>query len=130
MMLRLIKRFIAWLVLLISHAFTTAARPAGMWREVEVDGQVITAYELTVGEMRSWLVTASDPREFNLLDRMLFKEHEVTVDDLVLMSTATRAFIETTTASELAKLAEAVRDTNPFFFQFRQGLKSLAATSP
>lgn len=129
-MIRLIKRFIAWLVLLISQALTTAARPAGMWREVEVDGQVITAYELTVGEMRSWLVTASAPREFNLLDRMLFKEHEVTVDDLVLMSTATRAFIETTTASELAKLAEAVRDTNPFFFQFRQGLKSLAATSP
>jgi hypothetical protein len=130
MMLRLIKRFIAWLVLLIGQALTTAARPAGMWREVGVDGQVIIAHEITVAEMRQWLLDMRKAEEFVLLDNLLFREHEVSINDLLLMSSATRAFIEGTTATELAKLVAAVKEVNPFFFQFRQALNALNHPNP
>lgn len=129
-MLRLIKRFIAWLVVLVSQALSTAARPAGMWREVEVDGQVIVAHEITVAEMRQWLLDMRKAEDFALLDNLLFREHEVSIKDLVLMSSATRAFIEGTTATELAKLVAAVKEVNPFFFQFRQALNTLNQPNP
>jgi hypothetical protein len=129
-MIRLIKRFIAWLVVLISQALTTAARPAGMWREVEVDGQVIIAHEVTVAEMRQCLLDMRKAEHFNVLDALLFREHEVSIKDLVLMSTATRAFIEGATATELAKLVAAVKEVNPFFFQFRQALVTLNQPNP
>jgi hypothetical protein len=129
-MLRLIKRLIAWLVVVISQALSTATRPAGMWREVEVDGQVIIAHEVTVAEMRQWLLDMRKAEEFALLDNLLFREHEVSIKDLVLMSSATRAFIEGTTATELAKLVAAVKEVNPFFFQFRQALNALNQPNP
>jgi hypothetical protein len=46
------------------------------------------------------------------------------------MSSATRSFIEATTATELAKLVAAVKEVNPFFFQFRQVLNDLNQVSP
>jgi hypothetical protein len=129
-MIRVIKRLIAWLVLLIGQALSTAARPAGMWREVEVDGQVIIAHEITVAEMRQWLLDMRKAENFDVLDALLFREHEVSIKDLLLMSSATRAFIEGTTATELAKLVAAVKEVNPFFFQFRQALNALNQPNP
>jgi hypothetical protein len=129
-MVRLFNRFIAWLVLLISQAVSIAARPAGMWREVEVSGQIIVAHEITVAEMRQWLVGMQTAASFNVLDATLFRDYEVSINDLVLMSSATRSFIEATTATELAKLVAAVKEVNPFFFQFRQVLNDLNQVSP
>jgi hypothetical protein len=125
-----LKRLIAWLIIQIGQAIPAAPRPAGMQREVVVDGVSITAFEITVAEMRRWLVDARQAVEFDLLGVTLFKQYEVTVDDLVLMSTATRAFIEGATGSELVKLVEAIKEANPFFFQFRQDLRVLASGNP
>jgi hypothetical protein len=129
-MLRLIKRIIAWLVLLIGQALSTVARPAGMWREVEVDGQIIVAHEITVAEMRQWLLDMRKAENFDVLDAVLFRDHAVSIKDLVLMSSATRAFIEGSTATELVKLVTAIKEVNPFFFQFRQALDTLSQTNP
>jgi hypothetical protein len=125
-----LKRLIVWLIIQIGQAMPVAPRPAGMRREIVVDGVAIIAFEITVAEMRSWLVAARQAVEFDVLGATLFKQHEVTVDDLVLMTTASRAFIEGATGSELVKLVEAVKETNPFFFQFRQDLKALASGNP
>jgi hypothetical protein len=125
-----LKRLWAWLIIQISLVIPSTPRPAGLQRDVVVDGISITAYEITVAEMRRWLVATQAAADFDLLGAMLFKQHEVTIDDLVLMSSATRVFIEGSTGSELVKLIDAVKETNPFFFQFRQSLKALANGNP
>jgi hypothetical protein len=123
------KKLFAWVVRTIQAA-ASQPRPAGFSKSVEIDGVEIVAHELTVGEMRQWLVAAQTLQEFDMLSRFLFHDHEVTVDDLVLMSSASRGFIESATASELVKLVAAIKDANPFFFQFRQRLKALAQANP
>jgi hypothetical protein len=125
-MMPMLKRFRAWLIFQISQAIPRLPRPAGLQREVVVGDITIIAFEITVAEMRRWLVDTQKAVVFDLIGATLFKQHEVTVNDLVLMSTATRPLIESCTASELVKLVEAVKEANPFFFQFRQGLTTLA----
>lgn len=120
MLKSLIKRLSAWLVRLSHAVDRLAPQRAGLTREVTIAGLRITAHEITVAEIYNWLRDLRKATEFDSIDALLFAEQEVSLSDLVLMSNASRATLQSIPPSELLLLVEKVKEANPFFFQLRR----------
>lgn len=110
---------------LTSVSLGMAREHSGHKIEVDLDGVIITVHEATVMEIRSWLKSLREAKTFDVIDSMLFEAEEVTISDLVRLSDAPRSIIESFPPSQLIKLAQAVKEANPFFFRFRQNLFKL-----
>ena len=80
-------------------------------------GQVVTVRELTVREVRDWLVAdpAPDP-----LRAYVFEDFSL--DDLARMSDVAPEALESYAPSELAPLVQAAQSLNPHFFRPRADL--------
>lgn len=101
----------------------------GITKTIEAGGGSITARELTVMEIRNWLRQQSgiDSKPFDMVDELLFSDHQVTVNDLLMMSDASAEVIYSLPPSEVLLLISACREVNPVFFQLRHRLTALAS---
>jgi hypothetical protein len=119
---KFLKTLLAWLTT-VSRGM--AVERAGLKIEVDLNGLIVTAHEATVIEIRNWLKGLVSARPFDNIDQLLFQAEDVTLTDLVNLSDASRTTLESLPPSLLIKLAEAVKEANPFFFRYRQTLFKL-----
>ena len=89
-------------------------------RLIELPGLSVTARELTVAEVRAWLVESEAGAPVDPLRSMVFED--CSLDDLQRMSDATAEALEGFTTSELEPLREACKALNPHFFRVRAAL--------
>lgn len=93
-------------------------------RLIELPGLPVTVRELTVAEVRAWLVEAEAGAPVDPLRAMVFDD--CSLDDLARMADVSAARLESFTAGELAPLHEAARALNPHFFRVRAALTRVA----
>lgn len=89
---------------------------------VRVGDKTVTVHELTVAEVRTWLLAEEQapPQEeaaIDIVEDGLLPD--VTFGDLRRMSDIPENVLEAATPSELAELAEVVKRVNHFFFDLR-----------
>lgn len=89
-------------------------------RLIELPGLSVTARELTVAEVRSWLVESEAGAPVDPLRAMVFDD--CSLDDLARMSDAAATSLEGFTNSELEPLRDACKALNPHFFRVRAAL--------
>lgn len=99
--------------------------------KIQVDGIPVTVKELTVAEVRHWMmdmIEREKPTEDNLvatvLDQNLFSE--IGLSDIIRMTDLNRTQIDHFTPSELKMVIEQCKVLNPDFFGMRGRLLSLA----
>ena len=120
-----------WLESLLQRFGIKAWRPAGyagLTRQVEVGGMMVTAHEMTTLQTRNWLKAQSRAADFDVVDSMLFERFEVTAADMLAMSDITRRQLDAITPSMAEGLAAAIKEVNPHFFQMRQRLIGIGTT--
>lgn len=93
-------------------------------RSVTLGDRAVTVKELTVGEVRAWVVEVEtgatvDPLHALALDAC-------SLADLARMSDIAAGELERYTPSELAPLVTACRELNPHFFRVRAALVATA----
>ena len=93
-------------------------------RVIDLPGATVTAMELTVAEVRCWLVEAESGAAVDPLRAMVFED--CSLDDLARMTDADAEMLEGFTASELAPLYDAAKALNPHFFRVRAALTRVA----
>ena len=93
-------------------------------RTVELAGRTVTVRELTVGQVRDWLVEVESGKRVDPLQALAFDGFGL--DDLAQMADATAADLEAYTPSELQPLIDAARGLNPHFFRVRAALSGVA----
>lgn len=93
-------------------------------RLIDLPGLPVTVRELTVAEVRAWLVEAEAGAPVDPLRAMVFDD--CSLDDLARMADAAADVLEGYTASELAPLYEAAKALNPHFFRVRAALTRVA----
>ena len=84
-------------------------------RVVDLVGLVVSVRELSVSEVRAWLMEIEAGAPFNPFHTMLFDTFSLA--DLVRMSDASLAQLEALTPSELEPLISVARSLNPDFFR-------------
>lgn len=97
---------------------------AAATRVVELAVTKVTARELTVTEVRSWLVEAEAGLPVDPLGALVFDD--CSLDDLARMSDAEPAALEALTYGELLPLHDACKALNPHFFRVRAALQKVA----
>ena len=88
------------------------------------DDVLVTVKELTVGEVRNWLLDAETGVEGDPLHALVLEE--CSFDDLARMSDIDARALEGYTPSELAPLVAAAKELNPHFFRVRAALAGVA----
>lgn len=96
----------------------------GATRIVELPGVKVTARELTVAEVRSWLVEMEAGTPVDPLGSMVFDD--CSLDDLARMSDAAADSLEGLTYSEILPLRDACKALNPHFFRVRAAVQKVA----
>ena len=96
----------------------------GATRIVDLPGVKVTARELTVAEVRSWLVEMEAGTPVDPLGSMVFDD--CSLDDLARMSDVTAASMEMLTYGELLPLRDACKALNPHFFRVRAAVQKVA----
>ncbi len=91
---------------------------------VELAGTQVTVKELTVAQVRDWLVEIESGVTVDPLGSMVFED--CSLDDLARMSDATAAVMESLTYSELLPLRDACKALNPHFFRVRAAVQKVA----
>jgi hypothetical protein len=93
-------------------------------RLIDLPGLPVTVRELTVSEVRSWLVEVESGAPVDPLRAMVFDD--CSLDDLARMADVSAARLEGLTGSELAPIYEAAKALNPHFFRVRAALTRVA----
>lgn len=93
-------------------------------RLINLPGLPVTVRELTVAEVRSWLVEAESGAPVDPLRAMVFDD--CSLDDMARMVDVAAAALEQFTNSELEPLRDACRALNPHFFRVRAALARVA----
>lgn len=83
--------------------------------KIEVAGISVDVYELTVSDIRAWLVHAGESDD--LIGNMLFDDFSLS--DIVLMTSITERKISKLTPSEIEMLKEGCKKVNPNFFALK-----------
>jgi hypothetical protein len=96
----------------------------GATKVVELAGAPVTVRELTVAEVRTWLVEIEAGIAVDPLGSMVFDD--CSLDDLARMSDATATGMEALTYGELLPLRDACRALNPHFFRVRAAVQKVA----
>lgn len=80
------------------------------------DGNVAQVREMTVGEIRAWLVSKTPDAQGDLVDSMLFKD--LAIPDLVNMTNLVKEDLDRYPPSELrTKVIAKAKEVNPDFFE-------------
>lgn len=87
----------------------------GLEKVVEVADISVKIRELTVKEVRSWLINAGDDKD--IVGQLLLDD--CTLNDLSIMSSLTAGKAEKLTPSELEEIKEGCKAVNPHFFNLR-----------
>ncbi len=93
-------------------------------RAVDLPCGKVTARELTVAEVRTWLVEVEAGTEVDPLGSMIFDD--CSLSDLARMSDVDPAALEGLTYGELAPLRDACKMLNPHFFRVRAAMQKVA----
>lgn len=93
-------------------------------RTVELPGRLVTIRELTVAEVRAWLLETEAGAQVDPLHALAFDDFGL--GDLARMCDATADDLEAFAPSDLAPLVEACRALNPHFFRVRAALTGAA----
>ena len=93
-------------------------------RAVDLPCGKVTARELTVAEVRTWLVEVEAGTEVDPLGSMIFDD--CSLSDLARMSDVDPDALEGLTYGELAPLRDACKMLNPHFFRVRAALQKVA----
>jgi hypothetical protein len=93
-------------------------------RAVDLPCGKVTARELTVAEVRTWLVEVEAGTAIDPLGSMVFDD--CSLSDLVRMSDADPDALEGLTHGELLPLRDACKVLNPHFFRVRAALQKVA----
>lgn len=80
----------------------------------------VTIKELSVGEIREWLAEMQKGVNVGYIDALLIDG--VTLQDLERMSSLTMEQIDKLSPTQLARVADAARERNSHFFEFRQSV--------
>lgn len=96
----------------------------GATRIVELPGGKVTARELTVAEVRTWLVEMEAGAPVDPLGSMVFDD--CSLDDLSRMSDASAESLEGLTYGEILPLRDACKALNPHFFRVRAAVQKVA----
>lgn len=91
---------------------------------VDLSGRLVTVKELTVAEVRAWLVETEAGLHVDPLHALAFEDCGLA--DLVRMCDATAEELEAYAPSDLAPLVEACKGLNPHFFRVRAALSGAA----
>ena len=97
---------------------------AAATRIVELSGVKVTARELTVAEVRAWLVEAEAGAPVDPLGSLVFDD--CSLADLARMSDVDTDAFEGLTYGELLPLHDACKALNPHFFRVRAALQKVA----
>ena len=89
-------------------------------RLIELPGLSVTARELTVAEVRAWVVEMEAGTPVDPLRAMVFED--CSLDDLARMSDRSAEELERFSVSELEPLRELCKALNPHFFRVRAAL--------
>ena len=85
---------------------------------IKIAGIQVDVRELTVAEVRNWLVgAAADLADNDVVGQLLFDD--CTVSDLTKMSSLTARQVNKLTPSELNEVREGCKAVNPHFFELR-----------
>ncbi len=95
-------------------------------RIVRVGDRPVTVKELTVGEVRAWVVDVEAGATIDPLHALALDE--CSLSDLARMSDIAAADLEAYAPSELADLVAACKALNPHFFRVRAALAATART--
>jgi len=91
---------------------------------VELSGLSATVRELTVAEVRAWVVEQEAGAAVDPLRAMIFDD--CSLDDLARMSDISAETLEGMTYSQLVPLRDACKGLNPHFFKVRAALLGVA----
>lgn len=89
------------------------------------DGRIVTVRELTVAEIRAWLLEGERPKatDPDVAEVMAALYHpEVIMQDLARMTDAKVADMDDWTYSQFAKVLEVCKRLNPPFFSLLKGM--------
>ncbi len=93
-------------------------------RIVELPGAKVTVRELTVAEVRAWVVEMESGMPVDALGSLVFDD--CALADLARMSDADPAALEALTYGELLPLRDACKALNPHFFRVRAAMQKVA----
>lgn len=93
-------------------------------RAVDLPCGKVTVRELTVADVRNWLVEVDAGVTFDALRSLVFED--CSLDDLIMMSDAEKDALERLTYSELLPLRDACKALNPHFFRVRAAMQKVA----
>lgn len=87
----------------------------------------VTVRELPVKEIRAWVEEAKKAPLRDLIDSILLKD--LSLSDLMLMSTLSAEQIDLLPPSQLSGVCEAVKEINADFFKFREKIIEMVTIS-
>lgn len=88
---------------------------------VKVGDTEVIVRELTVSDVRAWLVSNTNTKEkVDIVDNMLFDD--ISLEDVKLMSNITDDVIEGLAVSQLRQVVEVCKELNSYFFKLREQL--------
>jgi len=94
---------------------------------VEFAGRTVLCRELTVAEIRAWLLDAGKAQTAaDIIADFLFGE--LRFADLLRVTDVTAAELEAAYPSDIARLVAGAQEANPHFFGFARRLEGLAQT--
>lgn len=93
-------------------------------RKIDLPGFSATVKELTVAEVRAWLVDQESGAPVDALRAMVFDD--CSLDDLARLSDAPVDLLEGLKYGELVPLRDACKALNPHFFRVRAALVRVA----
>jgi len=86
-------------------------------RSIALGERNVLLHELTVGEIRVWLLRLETSPGSGLLDVTLFED--ISISDLIEMSDLTEADVDGFTPSEIRQVIDAAKELNGDFFGMR-----------
>ena len=92
-------------------------------RIVIVGGRSVAVRELTVGQVRDWLIEAEMGADVDPIHALALED--CSLDDLARMSDNSARELEAYAPSELVELTEACKALNPHFFRVRVALNGV-----
>lgn len=85
----------------------------------------VTVRELTVGEVRVWMKRMAEDTSADPVNAMLVEE--ISLDDLVLMSSLEPEQLDELTPTQLRQVYDACREVNRDFFGLRERVEAMGA---